>query len=252
MIVPFAAETLGSGNTAMLVNDDVTTSTAVAWGGVDMDDDGFTLHLVDPLHFAKMGEFNKWKTLHPALRSDDGRVRLPVECEIVMQDEAVRVDALRVQITAAALNGENGAALEAAEGTPPEHRPKQAVRRVTLCSQRDFVLFFEKPMSLSKDVEGDSRYAPAVVSADQRIRLPLRSEVLTSPNGGDVKPELLGALLRTPGAGDLVSLTHATRRRRRVNALTVQGAASASTTTRIFVPADYLVCSGNHQIEMTV
>ncbi|MBI1298820.1 putative baseplate assembly protein [bacterium] len=264
VIVPFAGEALSSANTAILVGDDASMSAEVAWKSETWDEDGFTLRLTEPLHFADVATYDNWRLQRPALHSDDGRIRLPVAPLDLEQGETVLVHALRVCISAAALNGMDGAALEMAENAPPEAIPLQTVRKIAGVSARDFAIFFDTPIHFA----GGARLAdwckafPALISGDHRVRLPLRTDALAilagqetvgqETVGQETDIELWGAGLRTPGNGDLVSLTHRERRRRRVKFRQVQGVGCASNTTRIFVPADYLICSGNHQIEMSL
>jgi len=113
-------------------------------------------------------------------------------------------------------------------------------------------LTFDRPLLFADKERFDhwKNLAPALISNDQRIRLPVEEYDTAIDALGRVN--LTGVTARGLRKGELLTMQHPERHRRRVDFLPVQAVIPCTALQRIFVPADHLVYSGEHEIEMTL
>lgn len=210
---------------------------------------GFTLLFDRPLPFDTMSSFTQWLTLAPALVGPQQLEPAPVKPYIIRlaQDGAIALLGVLVQAPIADLH------MDDTVDIVPAGQPMTllARRQVAQFSAPGFTLGFDQPVVFenSDSLQQWERAAPALLSNDGRIRLPLYPCALAPLPG---RLQLLGVTLRSFAAGDLVSLTHFARRARQVNVGTVQEVTHTAAGEALFVPVDHLVYSGDHRIEMTL
>lgn len=251
VIAPFPMDRLSTGTVVNIVAENTSAPHSRQWREVYLTGNGFKLIFDKVIEF-KAPEFEGWQRSQPALLSDDGHVRLPIRplykrC----QPDKVFVFGVTVQITVAALNAGGGVSVVAAGGGSPGVAPLQAKRQVAHLSNCDLTLLFEQPWRFAdgKQFADWQATVPALISGDQHIRLPIQCYDLPSVSG---ELRLLGVALRSFVRHDQISLTHHDQRSRRVDFWPIDKVTISTNFERIFVPADYLVCSGNHLIEMSL
>lgn len=90
----------------------------------------------------------------------------------------------------------------------------------------------------------------AVVAMNERVRLEINQCLFVYDEKG--QPRLTGFGLQSFEAGDRISVVVQECRRQRIDFLTITAVAPGAGLTRIFVPADRIVCSGVHRIQMVL
>ena len=210
---------------------------------------GFTLLFDRPLPFDTMSSFTQWLTLAPALVGPQQLEPAPVKPYIIRlsQDGTIALLGVLVQGVIADLHVDDTVDIV------PAVQPMTllARRQVARLSAPGFTLSFDQPVVFenSDSLQQWERAAPALLSNDGRIRLPLHPCTL-EPLPSQL--QLLGVTLRSFAAGDLISLTHFARRAHQVNVGAVQEVTHTAAGEALFVPVDHLVYSGDHRIEMTL
>lgn len=133
--------------------------------------------------------------------------------------------------------------------------PALFVRRVSILHEDAAEVIFDLPIDFSDDAafaqwRNELGETAALVSQDGHIREAITDYRTATDATGRV--HLLGVRVDRFVAGESVSITDAEHGNRRIDFLPVNRVKAAERLFRVFVPADHLVFSGSHEIEMVL
>jgi uncharacterized phage protein gp47/JayE len=252
---------LNVGEPVLLTGSDgaVQADTRLASQLVDL----FEIKFDQPIEFASTADFAKWlEDLGdaPGLASTDGRFWLPLpsmgqNAQFDTKEEPTGMVTLW-GVTATGLKAGDGLSVGDKVGIVGAvgSRPLDA-RHVSQWLDNLFWIVFDLPVDFeNKDAfeewQGRLGEFASLSRSDRRIRLPITSYDRHVDATGRL--HLTGVIAQGIAAEELVSLTHAGYRHRRVDFLPVQQVSPWVDQQRVFVPADHMVCSGSHEITMIV
>jgi WD40 repeat protein len=239
----------------------------IASDGTVQADKHLTSQLVDlfeikfdrPIEFASTSEFTMWlKDLGdaPGLASADERFWLPIPT----MGQNAQFDTTVEPTGTVALRGVTATGLKAGDGLSVGDKvgivgsagsQPLEVRRVSQWLDKHLWVVFDLPLDFANEQafeewRGRLGERASLSWGDRPVRLPI--------TGYDRNVDATGRLCLSgviaQGLKEPVSLTHATHRHWRCDFLPVQQVSPWVDQQRVFVPADYLVCSANHEITM--
>jgi hypothetical protein len=194
----------------------------------------------------------------------DREVRLPGEMEMLRGSQvstfdqrikAVLVDTLSksVPLQKIPVAGFNDGDMAMILGLQGPALP--AMRRVSVQRDDPTRIIFDQPVDFG-DAEAFAKWwselgdLPALISADGRVRTPILQHKTETDDTG--RERLLGVQVGVFVTGEPVCITDAGHLGRQTDPLPVKEISGSKELSRVFVPADHLVFSGNHDIEMAV
>lgn len=200
-------------------------------------------------HVATIGlsapSLQMWKL---AVEPVASRYDLPGGSQVSLLDETVKLKLAepvikQAQLEELAVYGFEAGAAAWLVDTNAGASPSQV--RLAAVDPERFLVHFTKPIESLPVAAG-----LALRSLDGRIELPVKQWEYTSDDDG--KQHTTGAFLQMLQAGDHVSLVHTYQRSRIQFPLIVRSVTAGEDLARIFVPARYLVCSGDHEVRMVL
>lgn len=189
------------------------------------------------------------QTWQVTLEDADARYELPAGSQISLIDERVKLIVAepitrRVALGRLAVYGFKVGDAAWVMGLP-NGAPPVAVRIASIDPTKDLLAFTTPLDLLPLATPGLS-----IQASDQRIQLPILAWQTETGDDGVVR--IVGAGVRHFAKGDRVSLVHADDRGRLQYPLIVKDVSGGVGLKRIFAPASYLVCSGNHSVEASL
>ncbi len=133
--------------------------------------------------------------------------------------------------------------------------PAPFMRHVNVLHEDTAEIIFDLPIDFSNEAtfaqwRDELSETAALASQDGRIRALITDYRTVTDATGRV--HLQGVRVAGFVAGEPVSITDAEHRHRRIDFLPVRDIATSERLFRVFIPADHLVLSGSHAIEMVV